>query len=81
LSEGVKRVSRLASQMLFLSRDLPSRSDTISLEQLIQDAFQEAQKHQPLAKAPKFSYDNGQKPVVISGIAPGLKHALAGNYA
>ena len=77
LTEGVKRVSRLASQMLFLARDLPSRSDAIPIEQLIRDAFQDAQKHLPLAKPPKLTYENGDQPVMVAGDRASLKHALS----
>ena len=47
LDDGVHRMSRLARQMMYLSRDLPSRVETVPLEQVIRDAFEEAQPPSP----------------------------------
>jgi nitrogen-specific signal transduction histidine kinase/CheY-like chemotaxis protein len=76
LAEGVRRVSRLISQMRFLARDGFIEQEVFPVEKLIEDAYQEARKHQS-ADTPQLKFDNGGKPVVISGDRAALKHALA----
>ena len=75
LNDSVKRVSRLASQMLYLARDLPSHHDSIPLEQLIRDAFQDALRYQPDCK-PALAYSNGTPPTVLYGDRGSLRHAF-----
>jgi nitrogen-specific signal transduction histidine kinase len=76
LADGVKRVSRLLNQMRFLARDNEPEPQAFPVEQLIEDAYQEARKHQPADKA-RLQYESGGKPVVINGDRAALKHALA----
>lgn len=76
LAEGVRRVSRLISQMRFLARDSHIEQEVFPVEKLIEDAYQEARKHQS-ADTTQLKFDNGGKPVVISGDRAALKHALA----
>ncbi len=76
LDAGVRRVSRLSSQMLYLARDLPSRIEPIPLDQLLNEAFREAQRHEAgLAQA--LVYENGAEPVVVQGDRASLRHALS----
>jgi len=75
LADGVKRVTRLINQMRFLARDTLISHEAIPLSPLIEEAYQEARKHQP-AKSAQLKYDNGGKPVFISGDRAALKHAL-----
>jgi signal transduction histidine kinase len=75
LADGVKRVTRLINQMRFLARDSLTTSEAFPLSPLIQEAYEEARKHQP-AKAAALKYDNGGKPVIITGDRAALKHAL-----
>lgn len=75
LDDGVRRVSRLANQMLFLTRDLPARLENISLPQLIQDAFNDAQRHQPDSK-PVLLYENNVQSLSLEGDRASLRHAL-----
>ena len=76
LADGIKRVSRLISQMRFLARDSAVSMEAFPVENLIEDAYQEAQKHQS-AKAPKLEYKNGLRPVILTGDRAALKHALS----
>src|SRR5262245_58123826 len=76
LAEGVKRVNRLVNQMRFLARDGLLVSDAFPVAPLIEEAFQEARKYQPV-KAAQLKYETGSTPVVVTGDRPALKHALA----
>ncbi|HUA67212.1 MAG TPA: ATP-binding protein [Candidatus Saccharimonadales bacterium] len=76
LADGVKRVSRLLNQMRFLARESEPEPQAFPVEQLIEDAYQEARKHQPVEKA-QLRYDSNGKPIVITGDRAALKHALA----
>ncbi len=76
LADGVKRVTRLINQMRFLARDALAAQEAFPLEPLIEEAYQEACKHQP-AKAAQLKYDAGNKPIFITGDRAALKHALA----
>ncbi len=75
LAEGVKRVTRLINQMRFLARDSLTTSEPIPLSPLIEEAYQEARKYQPV-KAGQLKYDNGGKPVFVTGDRAALKYAL-----
>ncbi len=76
LADGVKRVTRLINQMRFLARDTLSAAEAFPLAPLLEEAYQEARKHQP-AKAAQFKCDTGSKPIVVTGDRAALKHALA----
>lgn len=74
LAEGVKRVNRLINQMRFLARDSVATTEHFPLTPLIEEAYQEARKYQPVKAA--LSYENGGKPVFVNGDRAALKHAL-----
>jgi signal transduction histidine kinase/CheY-like chemotaxis protein len=76
LADGVKRVTRLINQMRFLAREGHIEQETFVVGKLIEEAYQEARKHQS-ADAGKLQFENGSKPVVITGDRAALKHALA----
>ena len=76
LAEGVKRVTRLINQMRFLARDALFSTDAFPLGPLIEEAFQEARKYQPV-KSAQLKYESGSSPVVLTGDRAALKHALA----
>lgn len=76
LADGVKRISRLASQMRFLTRDSLMANEAFPLEPLIEEAFNDARKHQPV-QAARISYENGPQPLIVAGDRPALKHAFA----
>jgi len=75
LADGVKRVSRLINQMRFLARDALISHEAIPLSPLIEEAYLEARKYQPV-KSGQLKYENGGKPVFVNGDRAALKHAL-----
>ncbi len=75
LADGVKRVSRLINQMRFLARDSLISQEAFPLSPLIEEAFQEARKHQP-TKTAQLKYEDENSPVVVTGDRAALKHAL-----
>jgi signal transduction histidine kinase/DNA-binding NarL/FixJ family response regulator len=75
LMEGVKRISRLSSQMRFLARDTFPVQEAVPLEPLIEEAFEEAKRYQPVP-SPHLSYENGSQPAVVAGDRAALKHAF-----
>jgi signal transduction histidine kinase/CheY-like chemotaxis protein len=76
LADGVKRVSRLISQMRFLAREGHIEQEAFAVEKLIEDAYQEARKHQSVDSA-QLNYENGGKPIIITGDRAALKHAFS----
>src|SRR5664279_3562117 len=76
MADSVKRVTRLVSQMRFLAREGQLEPEVFAVEKLVEDAYQEARKHQP-AEAAQLKCENGGKPIVITGDRAALKHALA----
>src|ERR1051326_4553511 len=76
LADGVKRISRLTNQMRFLARDTALSREAFPLEALVEDAYQEAQKHQPV-KSAKLQQETGSQPVMLAGDRAALKHALS----
>jgi signal transduction histidine kinase len=76
LADGVKRVNRLINQMRFLARDSLVSPDAFPVGPLIEEAFQEARKFQPV-KSAQLKYESGNTPVVLTGDRAALKHALA----
>jgi len=75
LADGVKRVTRLINQMRFLARDSVLTQEAFPVTPLIEEAYQEARKHQPV-KTAEFKYDDENKPFVVTGDRAALKHAL-----
>lgn len=75
LADGVKRVTRLINQMRFLARDTVISQEAFPLNPLIEEAYEEARKHQPV-KAAQFKYEDEAKPIVMTGDRAALKHAL-----
>ncbi|MFM1767738.1 MAG: hypothetical protein RJA22_267 [Verrucomicrobiota bacterium] len=76
LSEGVKRVNRLISQMRFLAREAVLSREPLPLGPLLEEAFKEAHRHQPV-RAAKLLYEDAGQAVVLSGDRAALRHALA----
>jgi signal transduction histidine kinase/DNA-binding NarL/FixJ family response regulator len=76
VADGVKRVTRLVSQMRFLARDTLASQEDFPLAPLIEEAYQEASRHQPV-KAAQLKCDAPAKPIFMSGDRSALKHALA----
>jgi signal transduction histidine kinase len=76
LADGVKRVTRLINQMRFLARDSMITQEAFPVAPLIEEAFQEARKYQPV-KTAQLKCESGGKPIVVTGDRAALKHALA----
>jgi signal transduction histidine kinase/DNA-binding NarL/FixJ family response regulator len=76
MSDSVKRVSRLISQMRYLARDAVVSKEAVALNQLIDEAYKEACRYQP-SKSAKLNFDNGKHPIILVGDRGALKHALA----
>jgi len=76
LADGVKRISRLINQMRFLARDSIISSEAFPLAPLIEEAYQEAQKYQPV-KSARLKCEDGGKAIIVTGDRAALKHALA----
>jgi signal transduction histidine kinase/DNA-binding NarL/FixJ family response regulator len=76
LKEGVQRVGRLSSQMLYLARDGPGRLEPFSCGQLLEEAFAEAQRHQPEPGVKLVVEPDDGPALLLSGDRSALKHAL-----
>ena len=76
LGEGIKRIMRLNNQMRFLAREGQFEQETFAIGKLVEDAFQEAIRHQP-GNGAKLNFENGVQPHMIVGDRAALKHALA----
>ena len=76
LADGVKRVTRLVSQMRFLAREGTIEQQTFPVGKLIEDAYQEARKHLP-GDAVTLQYEKTRKPINLTGDRAALKHALS----
>jgi signal transduction histidine kinase len=66
----------LINQMRFLARDELPAKQAIPLGPLVEEAFQEAQKHQA-SRSSKLQLDSLKQPVIVDGDRSALKHALA----
>ncbi|MDQ3624518.1 MAG: ATP-binding protein, partial [Verrucomicrobiota bacterium] len=78
MANGVKRISRLANQMVFLSRDWEAQSgQDVLLSELIVEAFQEAHTFQPGEKVPQLSFTQGINSWKIPGDPKALRHAFS----
>lgn len=76
MGEGVRRISRLSNQMLFLTRDGVGRAESIPVTQLVEDAFREVQNSQGEKNA-LLVCESGGKKYQLQGNKPALKHALS----
>jgi len=76
LADGVKRITRLINQMRFLAREGHIQPEAFAVGKLIEEAYQEARKHQP-ADAARLQFENGGEPIMVTGDRAALKHALA----
>ena len=75
LADGVKRVTRLVNQMRFLARDALAAQEAFPVAPLIEEAYQDARKHQPV-KTGQLKCESVGKPVVFTGDRAALKYAL-----
>ena len=78
LAGGVKRISRLASQMNFLAREWNGEfPEAVAISDLIVDAFHEAHTFHPGKKIAQLSFNKSLAPWKIHGDAKALRHAFA----
>jgi signal transduction histidine kinase/DNA-binding NarL/FixJ family response regulator len=75
LQEGVKRVSRLVSQMRYLARDRMEQVEPVSVKQLIEEAFREARSYHPASTVLLHFESNELLTVACDRV--GLQHAFA----
>jgi signal transduction histidine kinase len=61
--------------MRFLTRDAFTAKEAVSLEALIEEAYEEAKKYQPV-RSSRLSYENGVQPIIVTCDRPALRHAL-----
>jgi signal transduction histidine kinase len=76
MADAVNRISRLSNQMLFLARDTVIRRESLPVASLIEESFQEAQKHFG-SKPAGLVYDSGGQTIAVSGDRAGLRQALS----
>jgi signal transduction histidine kinase/DNA-binding NarL/FixJ family response regulator len=74
--DGVRRITRLTRQMLFLSRDNYGDPEVIPLRRLLEEGYTQAQQHfgQPV---PRLAFDSDLEPASVLGDRAALVHALA----
>jgi nitrogen-specific signal transduction histidine kinase/DNA-binding response OmpR family regulator len=75
LQEGVKRVSRLVSQMRYLARDRMELVEPVSVKQLIEEAFREARSYHPSSTV--LLHFESNEPLTVACDRVGLQHAFA----
>ena len=76
LGAGVKRITRLANQMMFLARGKTDFGDQIRVNELIDEAFREAYVYHN-GKAPDFGIAAGMEKLTIAGDHKALRHAFS----
>ncbi|MCI0743863.1 MAG: ATP-binding protein [Verrucomicrobia subdivision 3 bacterium] len=81
LADSVKRISRLINQMRFLAREGAVGREALPLNQLIEEAFQDAQKQQPgpapSGRGSRLKQEATDQPVIVAGDRAALRHALS----
>jgi nitrogen fixation/metabolism regulation signal transduction histidine kinase len=76
LGTGVKRITRLANQMMFLARDKTDFKDQIRVNELIEEAYREAYLFHS-GKPPDFDIAAGIEKLAIAGDHKALRHAFS----
>lgn len=75
MEDSVKRVMRLINQMRFLARDAVASKESFPLGPLIEEAFQEARKHQQVSGG-QLNCESPAQTVLVTGDRAALKYAL-----
>ncbi|MDW8310548.1 MAG: ATP-binding protein, partial [Verrucomicrobiales bacterium] len=75
MEDSVKRVMRLINQMRFLARDAVASRESFPLGPLIEEAFQEARKHQHVTGG-QLQCEAPAEAVLVTGDRAALKYAL-----
>jgi len=76
LGGGVKRITRLANQMMFLARGKTDFGDQIRVHELINEAFREAYVYHT-GKPPETGIADGMEKLTIAGDHKALRHAFS----
>ena len=76
LGSGVKRITRLANQMMFLARGKTDFGDQIRVNELIDEAFREAYVYHN-GKVPDFRIAEDMEKLTIAGDHKALRHAFS----
>ena len=78
LASGVKRISRLASQMVFLAREWQADfRDPVPISELLVEAFHEAHTFHPGKKLAQLTFNKDLAPWKIAGDHKALRHAFS----
>lgn len=78
LSKGVKRITRLANQMVFLARDWHGDfGDAVNVADLIVEAFHEAHAFHPGKKVAQLSFDQKAALWKVKADSKALRHAFS----
>jgi signal transduction histidine kinase len=79
LTNGVKRISRLSNQMVFLAREWQGDvRETVSINDIIVEAFHEAHTFHPGRKLAQLNFGkNEMPPGKVTGDHKALRHAFA----
>ncbi len=75
LGDGVKRISRLVSQMMFLAREKTAFSDTVRVSQLVAEAFKDADNYYGVPKT-QLRFNQQDEGYIVSGDQKALRHAF-----
>lgn len=76
MSASLKRVERMTSQMRFLAREGHLKQDSFAVNELVEESFREAARHQG-GRKPQFKFEGVDKTVSMIGDRDALKHALS----
>ena len=76
LGAGVKRITRLANQMMFLARGKTDFGDQIRVNELIDEAFREAYVYHH-GKPPETGITHGTEKLTVAGDHKALRHAFS----
>ena len=76
LASGVKRITRLANQMMFLARGKADYTDQIRVSELIDEAFREAYLYHN-GKPPESGIAQDVEKLTIAGDHKALRHAFS----
>lgn len=78
LASGVKRISRLASQMVFLAREWQGDfRDSVQISDLIVEAFHDAHTFHPGKKLAQLHFNKDLSPWKVPGDHKALRHAFS----
>ena len=78
LSAGVKRISRLSNQMVFLAREWQGNfGESVQIADLIVEAFHEAHTFHPGKKLAQLQFNKDISPWKITGDHKALRHAFS----